>query len=539
MKQTLRRVKLFLVMLAGVTAACLIGGARVGDAQGRRGLSPQEQRGRQIYLKGETSGGEEIKVRLGSDNLEVPAAAFACVNCHGLQANGTSEGGLQPPPITWATLTAPHTSALTNRERAAYTEELLARAIRSGLDPAGVPLHPGMPQYELTAGQMADLIAYLKQVGQANDLAPGLADKTIKLGAALPLSGPLAQIGADIKATVEAYFAEVNAQGGIYGRQFELVVADSQGDPTHTLQATQQLVEQDGVFALVGSFEAQGNEQANEYLRRSEVALVGPVTLSPRLAIPPNPYVFYLLPTFSDQARVLVDFAAAKPARRPARLAIIYADGEFDRDALAGLRAQVKLYPMETVFEYGYEPGRFAPERIGAPLAQSRPDYIFFFGAAEQFAALARAVETAQLRAPLLSSVVMTGRAAFDVPAAVAPQTYLAYPAALPTQNDFAEFIALMQRKAVKLRSPAFQSVAFAAAKTFVEAAKLGGREISRPQLLNALEQLHDFKTGVVPPLTFGPNRRVGADSCSIVGIDLSRKQYVPVGERLTPRDKP
>lgn len=538
MLQLCRRAKLFLVVLAGVAAACLLGGARVG-AQGRRGLSPQEQRGRQIYLKGESGEGSEIKVRLGSDNLEVPAAAFACVNCHGLKGDGTSEGGLQPPPITWATLTAPHTSALTSRERTAYTEETLARAIRAGLDPAGVRLHPGMPQYEMNAGQMADLIAYLKKIGQADDLEPGLSAQTLKLGAALPLTGPLAQIGEDIKATVEAYFAEINAQGGIYGRQFELVVADSQADPARTLQAMQQLVERDGVFALVGSFEGPGSEQANEYLRRSEVALVGPVTLSPRVATPPNPYVFYLLPTFGDQARVLVDFAAAKSTPRPARLAIIYAEGEFDRDALAGLRAQMKLYPMETVFEYGYEPGRFAPERVGTPLAQSRPDYIFFFGGAEQFTTLARAVDAAKLRAPLLSSVVMVGRAAFDVPPAVAAQTYLAYPAALPNQTDFADFIAVMQSKGVKLRSPAFQTVAFGAAKTFVEAAKLSGREISRPQLLNALERLRDYKTGVVPPLTFGPNRRVGADSCSVVRLDMSSKQYVPVGERLTPKDKP
>jgi ABC-type branched-subunit amino acid transport system substrate-binding protein len=540
MLQTLRRTKLFSVILACVAAACLIVGARVSSAQGvRRGLSPQAQRGKQIYLKGESREGGEIKVGLGSDNIEVPAAAFACANCHGLKGEGASEGGLQPPPITWATLTAPHTSALTRRERAPYTEETLARAIRTGLDPAGARLHPGMPQYEMTAGQMADLIAYLKQIGQADDLEAGLDENRIKLGAALPLTGPLAPVGEDIKATIDAYFAEVNAQGGVYGRQLELVAADSQGDPVHTLQATKRLVEQDNVFALVGSFEPRGSAQVNEYLRQSETVLVGPVTLSPRLTSPPNPSIFYLLPTFSDQARVLVDFAAAKSANRPARVALIYAGSEFDADALAGLHLQTKLYPMEIVFEYGYESGRFSAERVGAPLAQSRPDYIFFFGGAEQFTTLARAVDATKLRAPLFSSVVMVGRAAFDVPAAVAAQTFLAYPAALPaTRSDLADFLAVMQSRGVKLRSPAFQAVAFGAAKTLVEAAKISGREITRPALLSALEQLRDYQTGVVPPLTFGPNRRIGADSCLIVGIDLSNKQYVPMGARLTPKEK-
>lgn len=531
-----RRTKIFVVLLTCVVAATLAVVTR-GRAQVERSLSPQEQHGKLLYLKGEPGDGKEIKVLLGGDELEVPSTAFACANCHGLKGEGGREGGLQPPPLDWATLTAPHTSALTRRERAPYTEATLARVIREGLDPAGTRLHPGMPLYQMNDAQTADLIAYLKKLGGTDDAESGLSEKTIKLGAALPLTGPLSQVGADIKATIEAYFAEVNAQGGIYGRQLELVAEDTQGEPAATLHATQRLVEQDRVFALVGSFEPRDSEQVNEYLKRREVALVGPVTLSPRLATPPNPYVFYLLPTFGDQARVLVDFAAAKSANRMGRVAVVYADSEFDADARAGLRAQTKLYPLEIVFEQGYAPPRFSAAQLVAQLAQSKPDYIFFFGGAQQFTALAREVAAAKLRASLFSSVVMVGRAAFDVPPAVAAETFLANPAALPTQDDLAGFMGLMQRRGVALRSPAFQAVAYGAASTLVEVIKQTGRELSRYELLNALEQLRDYKTGVVPPLTFGPNRRVGANSCAVVTVDLNNKHYVPLGERLTPKD--
>ncbi|HYP00204.1 MAG TPA: ABC transporter substrate-binding protein, partial [Pyrinomonadaceae bacterium] len=289
-----RQIKLALLFLACVAACWLALGERVGGAQGETGereLSPQEKRGKQIYLKGESADGKEIKALLGSDALEIPASAFACVNCHGLRGEGTREGGLQPPPINWQTLTATHTSALTRRERVAYNETTLARAIKAGLDPSGARLHPGMPQYELSPGQMADLIAYLRKLGKEADSDPGIDDKKIRLGAALPLTGALAQVGEDVKATLTAYFAEVNAQGGVYGRQLELVAVDSRGEPAATLQATERLVEREGVFALVASFEPGASDATNDYLRRSQVALVGPVTLSPRLSVPPNPYV--------------------------------------------------------------------------------------------------------------------------------------------------------------------------------------------------------------------------------------------------------
>jgi len=80
-------------------------------------LTPQEKRGKQIYLKGESEGGEIIAI-LGSGDLELPASSFSCSNCHGLKGEGGNEGGLQPPPITWSTLAAKHTSALTEIGRA-------------------------------------------------------------------------------------------------------------------------------------------------------------------------------------------------------------------------------------------------------------------------------------------------------------------------------------------------------------------------------------------------------------------------------------
>ncbi|HYO99689.1 MAG TPA: ABC transporter substrate-binding protein, partial [Pyrinomonadaceae bacterium] len=255
-------------------------------------------------------------------------------------------------------------------------------------------------------------------------------------------------------------------------------------------------------------------------------------------SVPPNPYVFYLLPTFNDQARALVDFAAGKFGERPSRVAVISTDSEFDRDALSGVQAQAKLYPMEIVAEQAYTRANFSAEKLVELMAQKKPDGIFFFGNAEQFTELTRAMEAAKLNAALFSSVVMIGHGAFNAPASIAPQIFLAYPAALPGQDDFTEFVTVMQKSGVKLSSPAFQAVAYGAAKAFVEATKLSSRQLNRTTLVASLEQLRDFKTGVVPPLTFSPNRRIGASGCYIVGVDLSKKQYVPLGARLVPRDK-
>ena len=197
------------------------------------------------------------------------------------------------------------------------------------------------------------------------------------------------------------------------------------------------------------------------------------------------------------------------------------------------------MYSMEIVSEQEYEAGQLkAGETVGL-LVRKGPDHVFFFGAAQDFKAIADEMDRLKLNVPLFSSVVMVGRGAFALPATVSAQTFLSYPSALPNEPEFAEFLTFTRKARIELRSPAFQSMAFAAAKILFEATKLSGKQLDRAAFINSLERMRDFRTGVVPPVTFGPNRRVGSVGSYVVGVDLSKQQYVPLTDRLTPKDKP
>ncbi len=75
------------------------------------------------------------------------------------------------------------------------------------------------------------------------------------------------------------------------------------------------------------------------------------------------------------------------------------------------------------------------------------------------------------------------------------------------------------------------QVAALAAAKLFVEGLRRVGRNLSRLKLVDGLEALHKFDTGVSPPLTYGPNRRIGARGAHLIRVDLANQIYVPVGD--------
>ncbi len=73
-------------------------------------------------------------------------------------------------------------------------------------------------------------------------------------------------------------------------------------------------------------------------------------------------------------------------------------------------------------------------------------------------------------------------------------------------------------------------TTALAAADTLIEALRRAGRDVSREKLVDQLETLRNLDTGFVPPLTYGPARRLGARGAFVMKVDLQGKRLVPEG---------
>jgi hypothetical protein len=65
-----------------------------------------------------------------------------------------------------------------------------------------------------------------------------------------------------------------------------------------------------------------------------------------------------------------------------------------------------------------------------------------------------------------------------------------------------------------------------AAAKILVYGLERSGKNLSREKLVTTLEGLYEFDTGLMPRLTFGPNRRIGSMGAYIVTIDPEKKLF-------------
>lgn len=88
-------------------------------------------------------------------------------------------------------------------------------------------------------------------VGRSKD-ADEIKDE-IKIGFAGALSGPASSIGVEIKRGAELAIEVINAQGGVRGRMLELITRDDEHEPRKTVASYHELVEQQGVVAMLGA----------------------------------------------------------------------------------------------------------------------------------------------------------------------------------------------------------------------------------------------------------------------------------------------
>jgi ABC-type branched-subunit amino acid transport system substrate-binding protein len=453
-----------------------------------------------------------------------------CANCHGLDGKGKPEGGVTPSNLTREALTKPY--GLTHaggRKHPPYTEKGLEIAITRGVDPAGNKLGTVMPRYSMSRDDLLDLISYLGRLGSDTD--PGISENRISIGTAVPLSGALAEMGQAIKAVTAAFFDELNSQGGIYNRRFELKVAETSGTPAATRAEIERLLTSEHVFAMTGAVILGSEREVSTLMAEREVPLIGPFTLFPQTGFPLNRQVFYLLSGIEGQGRTLIRFAASKPELKNSLLAIVSPQSEMNTGVVRALNEQGKRDGLGPMMDFTYAPGQFAAAGVLKQLRKSSREVVFFLGGGEDALTLMR--EAAQSGWFPHIFLLSAGSSAdvFGAPAGFNRKLFFPFPTSPvdQTSEGIREFRALAEKYRLPARHLAAQLSAYSAAKILAEAFRRAGKDVSREKLIDALERFYEYPTGLTPAISYGVNRRIGAMGAYVVTIDLEQKQFLPV----------
>jgi len=529
-----RRLSVLAALL--VTLASGFSLARLAAAAGEPPpLSPEEARGKRLFLVGESGSGGEISAVMGAGGPEsaVPGVTLPCGSCHGRDGRGRPEGGIAPSNITWESLTKPYGSgALLGRTHPPYDEKSVKRAVTMGLDPAGNALNPTMPRYRMSQADIADLIAYLKRVG--NEPVPGVSAASVRLGAWLAPG----EAGTVTKALLDASVAEVNKRGGLYGRKLELAAETLTGNAADRTRIATAFLDRTPVLALVAP-ELSGAPGSDfglaALLEEREVPGVGAISLFPPDDADLDRQTFYLLASPADQARALVE-TLAKETVRPTFALVASDAAEISplADAVVS-EAERRTYAPAENRRYSAAAGPNDPwvEAAARDLAGKNVTAIVHLGPARDASALLLALDRLGSRPRLLALGAFADRALLDLPVGLAAGVRLAFPVRPidPKSPESAEWRALATAHKLTSGDLGTQGAALAAIKLFVAALEKIGRDLTRDHLIATLETFERYDTGVSPPLRFRPGKRMGARGAYLVKLDVEKKDFVPDGD--------
>jgi len=164
---------------------------------------------------------------------------------------------------------------------------------------------------------------------------PGVTDTEIRIGQTMPYSGPASSYGTVGKAEL-AYFAKINAEGGINGRKITLLSLDDGYSPPRTVEQTRKLIEQDQVLLLFSSLGTPTNAAVQKYLNAKKVPQLFCATGGSEFGDPQHfPWTMGWRPNYRSEARVYAKYILK--ARPNAKIAVLYQNDDLGKDYLKGL----------------------------------------------------------------------------------------------------------------------------------------------------------------------------------------------------------
>jgi branched-chain amino acid transport system substrate-binding protein len=185
---------------------------------------------------------------------------------------------------------------------------------------------------------------------------PGVTDTKILLGADVPLSGAMAAVYATIPQATEAYFSYINdTQDGVCGREIVYKVEDNQDDPAKAMEVVRKLVEQDEVFAMVGSLGDSPHPATWDYLNENGVPDILVSVGAHMFGADPEGHPWTVQMIASNKLEGLAFGQYISQNLPGKKVAVLYPNLAMGTDCLEGVKQGLDPEKNEIVSEQSYE----------------------------------------------------------------------------------------------------------------------------------------------------------------------------------------
>ena len=341
----------------------------------------------------------------------------------------------------------------------------------------------------------------------AGQYGPGVSDTEIKIGNTMPYSGPASSYGVLGKVDA-AYFAMINAQGGINGRKIAFISRDDSYSPPKTVELVRQMVEQDKVLLMFHTLGTPPNMAIHGYLNDNKVPQLFPATGADQWNDPRHfPWTMLWLPSYGTESHIYAKYILKNLPN--AKIAVLYQNDDYGKDYLNGLRDGLGAKANMIVATQSYETSDPTVDSQVVALQASGAD-VLLIAAIPKFAAQAirKVYDIGWKPTQFLNSVAngvgttMKG-AGFEKGIGIISANFVKDPTDPQWQNtpEYKEWLAFMNKSGLSANVTDVQTVvAYSNAQTMVAVLKAAGNDLTRENVMKQAASLHQLKLPMLLP---------------------------------------
>lgn len=332
-------------------------------------------------------------------------------------------------------------------------------------------------------------------------------DSRIVLGQSAAFSGPAMQLGTQFHAGAKLWFDQLNAKGGVGGRQVEIRHLDDGYEPDRCVANTEKLIK-DEVFALFGYIGTPTSLAALPLATSARVPFIAPFTGAMGLREPFKREAFHLRASYDDETALIVKQLIELSQNR---IGVFYQNDAYGKAGLSGVTKALAARQLKPVAEGTVERNSEDVAAAVAKLAKSGAQAIVQIGAYKACAAFIRQAKQAGYGGKFYNVSFVGTQALADelgkdgagvVVSQVVPSPYN------PARPVSREFVAAAKQQG-RVQANFSSMEGYLAAKLFTEGLKRAGGKPTREALIAGLESINEDFGGY--RVSFGPGNHVAS----------------------------
>lgn len=277
----------------------------------------------------------------------------------------------------------------------------------------------------LKSGMRISVLLFAALAGAAGWVAEAAAQAKVRIGVVVPLSGPFALGGQNVKRGYDLGAEDVNKAGGINalgGAQIELVYADNQGKQDVAIGETERLIQQEKVSAILGSWHSPTTVAGTQAAERYKTPWIVEVASADVILERGFKYVSRVNVKASWYGSAPVDFlnyARDNLKQNIKRVAIMYTDDDWGRASVGkGTKEALQKQGYQIVEEIVYPSSAQDVTTYINKVKASKPDAFIVTSFPNDSILVSRALEQLSVKVPLVIGV----SAAYALPSFVSNQ---------------------------------------------------------------------------------------------------------------------